>query len=167
MWHKNLIIILFLYLFVLLEGGFLNHFAICGVVPNLVLILLCLAAFFEKPHGYSGIFLAVFSGLFLDIFSKLFFGVSILTMVIIYLLIRELIHILRDTRQKHSIFYFIPIFILCLIMYDFFLILFSYLTDHSVLLSFGGYTLLIKIAYNLVFATAGFMLFKKLPALRL
>lgn len=167
MWYKNLAIILFFYFFILLQSSFLTHFSIQEVVPNLVLILLCLLVFFENPHKYLGIFPAIFAGFFLDIFAKSFFGVSILSMIIIYFLIKELVRILRDTIQQHSIFYFVPIFISCLILYDFFLVLFSYLIDHSISLSFDGYIILIKIFYNLVFAVIGFYLFKKLPALRL
>jgi len=161
MWYKKLVIILFFYFLVLFQNSFLNHFSIEGVVPNFVLILLCLLVFFENPHKYFGIIPAVFAGFFLDIFSKSFFGVSVLTMVVIYFLIKELIHILRDTGQKHSFFYFIPIFILSLIFYDFFLILFSYLIDRSVLFSFSGYVLVVKGVYNLLFAIIGFFLFKK------
>ena len=165
--YKILAIILFFYFLTLLQSSFLNHFSILGIIPNLVLILLCLVGFFEKPHKYLGVFSALAAGFFLDVFSKSFFGISILSMVIVYFFIKELINILRDTVQKYSIFYFIPIFIISVILYDFLFALFSYFSIHSILLTFAGYALLVKIFYNLVFATIGFCLFKKYPALRL
>ena len=158
--YKILILILFFYFLALFQDSFLSHFSVFGTSPNLILILFCLLSFFEGPYKYSNVFLAIAAGFFLDIFSNSFFGVSIFSLIIIYFFIKKTIHILRDISQKYSIAYFIPIFIFCMILYDFFFGLFSYFFNRSTLsLSFfGGYVLSIKVAYNLFFAIIGFYL---------
>ncbi len=156
--YKILILIPFFYLLTLFQNSFLSRFSIFGVSPNLILILVCLLSFFEGPYKYSNVFLALAAGFFLDIFSNSFFGISVFSFTIIYFLIKETIHILRDISQKYSISYFIPIFIFCIILYDFFFGLFSYFFNHSTLSFLEGYILLIKVVYNLFFAIVGFYL---------
>lgn len=175
--YKALILVLFFYFLTLFQNSFLSHFSIYGVVPNFVLILVCLLGFFSvqggpasgggKPHEYFGLFLVLIAGFFLDIFSRLFLGASIFSLIIIYFFIKKTIHILRDIPRKYSIIYFIPIFILSIILYDFLLGFFYYFSNQSEFLFPRVSILLIKITYNLIFAVIGFYLVHKYDAQRI
>lgn len=164
MQYKILILVLFFYLFTLFQNSFLANFSIYGVVPNFVLILVCLLSFFEKPHEYFGLFSVLIAGFFLDIFSSSFLGASILSLIIIYFFIKKTIHLLWDISKKYSIFYFIPIFIFSVILYDFFFGLFFYFSNYSGFLFPRVSILLIRITYNLIFAIIGFYLVHKYDA---
>jgi len=166
MQYKTLILVLFFYLLVLFQNSFLSHFSISGASLNLILISICLFSFFEESHKYSGLFLAIVAGFFLDVFSRSFLGISIFCLIIVYFFIKKTIHILRDIPRKYSIIYFIPIFIICVILYNLFFGTFSYLSNHFTPPFLGGYTLFLNIIYNLIFAVFGFYLFKKYSTLK-
>ncbi len=154
---KILLLIAVFYILVLLQSSFLVHFNIFGVVPNLVLILVCLLSFFEKPNEYRGIFGAVIGGFFLDIFSNSFIGISIIILVVISFFIKKSLHLLKETSKRYPIIYFLPLFIFSLIFYSFSSSVFQF----SFSLSF-----LVEIIYNSVFAFLCFYICKGLYSLR-
>jgi len=153
-----LILIAVFYILTLFQSSFLVHFNISGVVPNLVLILVCLLSFFEKPNQHLGIFGAIIGGFFLDIFSNSFIGISIIVLIIISFFIKKSLHFLKETSERYPIIYFLPLFIFSLIFYDLALVLVSQFN-----LSLG---FLIEIIYNSAFAFLGFYIFKGLYSLR-
>jgi len=97
MFKKVLISIIIFYFLSLLQTSFLVHFSICGIVPNLILIIVILWNFFEKPKNYSGLYIAVIGGFFLDIFSNRFIGfyilISLTLAIIIKLVLRKHVRI--------------------------------------------------------------------------
>ena len=157
---RILLLIALFYILILLQSSFLVHFNISGTAPNLVLILVCLLSFFEKPKEYWGIFGAITGGFFLDIFLNSFIGISIIVLVFISLFIKESLRLLRETYGKHPIIYFLPLFILSLFFYDLLAALFFYFFNSFVFQFNFGLSFLVKIVYNSIFALLGFYLFK-------
>jgi len=155
---KTLLLIAVFYILVLLQSSFLVHFNISGTVLNLILILVCLLSFFEKPNEYQGIFGAVIGGFFLDIFSNSFIGISIITLVVISFFIKKSLHLLKETSKRYPIIYFLPLFLFSLIFYDLFLA-FTFQFNF-------GLNFLIEIIYNSVFAFLGFYICKGIYSLR-
>lgn len=88
MFKKILISIIILYFLVLLQASFFVHFAIWGVFPDLVLILIIIWNVFEKPKNYLGLYIAFIGGFFLDIFSSSFIGYNILILMVLIILIK-------------------------------------------------------------------------------
>lgn len=88
MYKKILISIIIFYFLALLQTSFLVHFSICGIVPNLILIVVILWNFFEKPKNYCGLYSAVIGGFFLDIFSNRFIGFYILILLALAIIIK-------------------------------------------------------------------------------
>ena len=73
---KKIILFIFIfYILTLIQGSFLVHFSVFGLVPNLVLIFVILINLFTPPL-WSGIgfFSSIIGGFFLDIFSSAYFG---------------------------------------------------------------------------------------------
>lgn len=159
--RKILLLIALFYILTLLQSSFLVHFDIVGLTPNLVLILVCLLSFFEKPKEYRGIFGAILGGFFLDIFSNSFIGISIIILVFISLFIKKSLHLLRETYEKHPIIYFLPLFILSLFFYDLLAVLFSYFFNSFVFQFSFGLSFLVELIYNSIFAILGFYIYKK------
>lgn len=164
-----ILVLLFCFLF-LIQTSFLTHFTFLGVSPNLVLILVCLLAFFsltkKESNKYVGIYLTVIAGFLLDIFSKSFFGTSIAALLVIYFLIKYLKKLLKDIPQRYSIIYFAIFLIFSLLIYDFFIGFSSFLTNRFFLYpSISAF--LVKIIYNLIFGVIGFYIFKITVMLKL
>ena len=75
MLQKIIFFIFIFYILALIQGTFLVHFSVFGVVPNLVLILVVLINLFTAPSwSGAGILSAVIGGFFLDVFSSGYFG---------------------------------------------------------------------------------------------
>ena len=158
---KILILIIIFYFLALIQTSFLIHFNILGTVPNLILILVCLLSFFEKPKEYWGIFGALLGGFFLDIFSNSFMGLAIISLLIVSFFIKKSLHFLKETPEKHPFHYFLPLLFFSLIFYDlFFGIIFYFLYLNSFQFNLG-LTTLIKIFYNLSLGFFGFYFYKK------
>lgn len=85
---KLLFFIAFLYFLALLQTSFLVHFPIAGIIPNLILILVIIWNFLEKPTNYFGFLLAFLGGLFSDIFSSRPIGFNILILIGLVILIK-------------------------------------------------------------------------------
>lgn len=108
---KELLLILFICFLVLFQQSFLPHFAVYGIVPNLVLILV----FALNILGHkSGLVLSFVAGLILDIYSGMPLGVSGLFFLIMAILIKKSLRFF----QKLNIFYLIAMFSFCLIFYN-------------------------------------------------
>ncbi len=157
------IFVLLFFIFFLIQTSFLAHFSFLGVSPNLVLILVCLLAFFptkkEGLNKYPEIYLIVIAGFLLDIFSNSFFGTSIAALLVIYFLIKYLKKLLKDIPQRYSIIYFAIFLIFSLLIYDFFIGFSSFLTNRFFLYpSISAF--LVKIIYNLIFGVLGFYTIK-------
>jgi len=111
---KDLLLILLIYFLVLFQQSFLLHFAVYGMIPNLVLVLV----FILNISGHkSGLALSFFAGLILDIYSGMPLGVSGLLFLIMAILIKKSLKFF----QKLNIFYLIAMFSFCLILYNFLL----------------------------------------------
>jgi rod shape-determining protein MreD len=126
------------------------------VQPNLILILFLILAIFEKEEssGLSGVFAG---GFLLDIFSNLILGVSCLTFLLIYFLIKIILNNLREI----NLYTFSILIILGTLFFELLLLLnsliFSKILHSSNFLQFNlGYSLLFKMIYNLIFGTVGF-----------
>ena len=91
MFKKITFFIVFLYFLTLIQGTFLVHFPILGIVPNLVLITAIFVNLIEKPENRLGLVTALISGFYLDVFSfghNWFFGFYMLIFLIISLFIK-------------------------------------------------------------------------------
>lgn len=154
-----LIIAAFLFFFIL-QNSFFSHFIILGVTPNLILISLCILAFFENPHSYKYLAFAIFAGFLLDIFSSAVFGYYIVASLIVYLLIKKALLVLTDAPKGYQIVYFLVIFSLASIVFYLMPFIFYSRAGNQV---FIWYTLPIQFLYNIIFAVPGFYLAKLLP----
>lgn len=88
MFKKVLISIIVLYFLVLFQTSFLVHFALWGVVPNLIILLVIILNIYEKEDNYLGVYNAIIGGFFLDIFSNRIIGFNILVLVILAVLLK-------------------------------------------------------------------------------
>lgn len=168
--YKIIILVLLFCFFILLQNSFFIHLSIYGAVPNFVLILVCLVSFFSY-HGntkldknyyekYDDIFLIIIAGFLTDIFSSSFFGASALYFLIIYFFIMGSVNLLRNVSEDYRIVYFVPIFIISLILYNFLSQILPYFRDSADFSFFSSVPfLLISVFYNLVFAVIGFYIF--------
>ena len=164
---KLLILIVLFSFFAILQNSFFTYFSVMGSSVNLVFILFFILIFFynrsadEKESDSYIILLAVVAGFFLDLFLPIYFGVSIISLLIIYIIEKFITHLMVQNREKNLIFYFICMFSLSFIVYQILLyISLKLLGVHFLGLSFSVHTLGYLI-YNLCFACIGFYLYKK------
>jgi cell shape-determining protein MreD len=171
MQYKIIFFILLFYFLVLLQNSFFAHFSIYGIVPNLVLMLVCLISFSfsqkstksykDNYNKYAVISLIIVAGLISDLFSPLFFGISAFSFLAIYFFIRKCVDILRNVSAEWQIVYFLPIFIISLIFYDFIISLFFYFSGLPGFYLFADARLLLaSILYNSVLAIIVFYIFR-------
>lgn len=152
MWLRLLILFLLFGFLGISQTSFLAHFDIMGATLNIVFILFFLVVFFEDSQKYiQGIFSAITAGFFLDIISSSYFGGAIVLLLIITFIMKHLLSLLKKTKDKHPVVYFVPLFILSLFIFNL-----------PLIISHLGWVFLIEIFYNLVFALFGFYLFKTL-----
>lgn len=160
MWFKYPLIILLIFIFALLQNSFLQYFSIMGATPNFVFIIFFILIFFEiQKRSNAGFFIAIVAGLLLDMFLPIYFGVSIITLLIIYFLEKELMHFLKDNKDQYPIKYFLFSFVLFLLMYSVFLYFFSTFLSFPF---YFGWNVLVSVGYSIIFAWAGFHIYKKL-----
>ena len=153
-WPNYIVIFIVLFIASLLQVSFFPYFAILGSVPNLVLVVFFLVIFFEPQQFYmQGSFTAIVAGLFLDIFLPSQFGVSIVSLLGIYLLNKLMHYLLREGKDAYAIFYFIGTFAVSFILYEILLYIFSlfFPFEHSSLLIW-----VISLPYSLAFVCIGF-----------
>ena len=162
--RRFLFLIIVFYLLALIQSSFLIHFSLFGVIPNFILILVCLLSFFSFSGGNRdekiSLYSAFLGGFLLDIFSSSFLGLSIIVLLIISILIKKSLRVLREQTELYSIIYFILLFITSLIFYDLFLSIAFYWL-YSAPLQFNLWIILTKMIYNLIFALPAFFIFKK------
>ncbi|MFC1789854.1 rod shape-determining protein MreD [Patescibacteria group bacterium] len=88
MLKKSILLSLICYILVLLQTGFMPHFSFFGLTLNLILIIVILINFLEKPENKSGLMTAFFGGIFLDVFSTNFIGFYVVICLIIALFLK-------------------------------------------------------------------------------
>jgi len=154
MWLKILFTTLLFYLLTLIQNSFFVHFNILGVVPNFIFILFFILVFFSSHKGlysWEDLFYSIIAGFFIDIFTYSHFGISFVLLSIIAVIAKKLLSSLRQRKDKHSIVYFVPLFLIFLTIYD--VLSISYWNI--------DWALLIKIIYSCIFAVIGFYIYKK------
>jgi len=146
---KHLIIFILFYFFAVLQNSFFVHFNLFGAVPNLVFILFCLVVFYEDKKSYIQLIAySILAGLLLDFYLQTYFGTSIVLLLVLGFCIKKSTLMLQERRDdKFPIIYFLPLFIVSLMVYD------------LAVGSTGG--LIAKIIYNLVAGAVAFYLYKK------
>ena len=163
MWQKALFLIFLFYLFSLLQSSFFPYFNILGSVPNLVFILFFSIVFFDKKDRiYPTIIWAIIAGIFLDIFSYTRLGPSILSLVIVGFLLKKTQSALRRQEDNHPFVYFLPLFLVSFILYEFLLSAYMRFFDPSHYWMSFGLSTVGGIIYNLLFASLVFLVFKKI-----
>lgn len=126
---------------------------------NLVLVLVCLLAFFEEPKRYNYIYLVVFAGVLSDVFSGSFFGVSVVSLLIVYFFLKEIIRFFLNIPKKHFVVYFIVSFISSAVVYEISFRTLSLVFNQSSFF-YCIRCLILGLLYNLLFALLGFLIFK-------
>lgn len=150
---KFLILFFIFYFLVLFQTTFLVHFDIKEQVPNLILILLFLMAFYFYPTEMQSEY--ILAGFFLDIFSNYFFGVSIILLLLNGFLITKFLKHFKKT----NILVFMFLFLIFQFFYYFPLNVFAYLLKQSNFLIKWN-LFLIQILYNFVFGIMAFLFAK-------
>lgn len=166
MWQKTLVIIFLFYLFALLQNSFFVHFNLFGAVPNLVFILFFLLVFFENdprgaPRNYQIIFLAATAGIFLDVFSYTYIGPSIALLIIIGFLLKNTQTLLKNKEDNNPFIYFLPLFIVFLLVYNLSLGLYLYFLDPNKIMPVFGIGIIFLAIYNTIIASVFFYIYKK------
>jgi rod shape-determining protein MreD len=158
MWLKLLLITLVFFLVACVQNSFLPHTTIMGVAPNIIFILFFVLVFFEKKDAYyRGFFLAIIAGFISDLFLSSYFGASIISFLATYLAIKTMLYFLKERQEKYLLVYSIPMFLLCLAIYNsllYALVHFPYIkvtVDKNIL---------IELLYNTVVALVVFFLAK-------
>lgn len=160
-WLKYLIITLLFFLFAIVQNSFLPYFSIFASVPNLVFILFFILIFFEARHEYNfGFWVAIIAGFLLDVFLASHLGTSIVFLLIIYFLEKIIVHFLKERQDGFSIFYFMPLFLICLLFYDILWYAFSVVFALSISFTLDV-TILFNLIYNTGIACLGFYIYKK------
>ena len=164
MFFKYPITIFIFFILALFQNSFLPFFNVMGVVPNLIFILFFILTFFGKSNEYNkGFFTAIVAGFFLDLFLPFYFGLSIISLLIVYFLIKIIIYFLRDLpaqtgrQDKYLIFYFLSIFLFSFLVYN---VLSSLLFNSFYLKLDFNKTIFVSFLYNLIFACFGFYIYK-------
>lgn len=114
---KYLVYILAILVLLALDVGLFGQLRVFGAAPNLLFILVVLAALEKKDYDFF--FLAFFSGLFLDFYSGLFVGSYALGLVLLAFGLNFLVQnfIVADVGWK----YFWAIILVSLVLIDVFI----------------------------------------------
>lgn len=156
------VIILLFYFFALLQNSFLVHFSFFGAVPNLVFILFFLLAFFEKKHSNLYIiFLAITAGFCMDILFYSYMGPSIITLLILGFLMKKVQLSLKNSNDEYPFVYFAPLFIFCLLFFDFVLNLYNYYFESALFLININLVYTLSTFCNIFVAFLFFYLYKR------
>ena len=166
---KKLLVIIFLfYFFALLQNSFLIHFDLFGAVPNLVFILFFLLVFFEKKdkagqsyNNYMVLSIAIIAGTFSDIFSYIYLGISIIILIIIGITLKNIQLSLMNTEENYPFVYFLPLFIVSFLVYNFALDLYIFAEEPTKIITFFSVGTIILLIYNLFIASVLFFIYKK------
>ena len=163
MWIKYLIIFILFYILAILQNTFFVHFSLLGSIPNLVFAFFVVLTFFEqKSNHYQIIFYAISAGLFLDFFSYTYFGVSVVLLLFTGFFIKKAQSLLQEKRgNKFPLSYFLPLFLVSIIVYDLFLKVFLNKFGLNQVFLIFSWSYLAEIVYNLLFAFIIFSFYKK------
>ncbi|MBX4201219.1 hypothetical protein KW786_03830 [Candidatus Parcubacteria bacterium] len=160
MWLKYPLIVSIFFIAFILQMGFFSHFAVLGVVPNLVFAIFFLIIFFEEPYAYGGgILAAVVGGFLLDATGPLYFGPAIGTLLCIYAVTKTIKNFLREQQHSYLLFYFIPLFLISLIFYRAVFSALQFLPDISLIFSVS---IIAEAVYSLGFVLIGFFIYEGL-----
>ncbi len=119
MWTKLSVVTLIFFLLTLIQNTFLTHISLLGVAPNVVFTLFFTVVFFQKfDEHYLDIFFAIIVGFFIDIYSISFFGPGIVSLVLVYVVIKTAIYFIKEGMGSYMLLYFLPLFLVCLIFYQ-------------------------------------------------
>lgn len=152
-----LITALLFLIFALIQAVFLPFFGIMGQIPNLVFILFYLIVFFDEKK--EGFFWAIFAGFLLDVFIPSYFGISIASLLIIYLIQKASRYFLKDIKGKYFILNFVALFSVNFIIYNIFIYIASMIFAFEFTI---GLSFIISLMYNIVFLLPGFYIYKLL-----
>jgi len=156
MFLKHTIIFLLFFILALLQTSFLPYFSIMGSILNIVFILFFILIFFGENE--EEFFIPITAGFFLDTFLTSYFGISIISLLAVYIFQKFITHFFKISRNDYFIFYFIVLFLINFILYNVVLYLFSIITHFKFDL---GWNVIIGLIYNLTFACVGFYIYKK------
>ena len=126
---------------------------------NLIFVLFFVLVFFEeKNQYYRGIFLSLLAGTILDIFSPYSFGYSILSLLIIYGIIKIMMHFITQTKYVYLLLRFMLVFTGTFFFYNELM----HILAHLPRISFtADITMLTRLCINLIFATIAFFIYIK------
>jgi rod shape-determining protein MreD len=162
MWKKILITTLLFCFFALLQDSFFTHFILFGAVPNLVFALFFTFAFFAKKiDSHEIISLAIIAGFFLDIFSYTFIGPSIFSLIIVGILLKKIQSALTTRDETYPFSYFLPLFIIFLLLNDLLIGLYAHFVDANKLVMSYDKTIISYAIYSSIFASIFFLIYKK------
>jgi len=164
--YKYILLVVVFYFISLIQNSFLAHFGILGVVPNFLLVLVCLFTFLDSAHSRLGVVSAISAGVFLDFLGSSFLGISVLAMISIYFFVRKTLVYLVDFPKEYSILYFIPIIIFATVFYGLIINFLNFLFSWSISLSFNGWAILFEILLNMTLGVIGFYIFKVIGRLK-
>lgn len=118
MWFKYPIFIIALILAAIVQSSFWPYLAIAKTVPNLIFIVFFIIIFFEKNSEYMlGFFMALLAGFLLDIILSLNFGISIASLLVIYIVYKIVSRFLKEAQGKSLTLYFAGMFSVAFLVY--------------------------------------------------
>ncbi|OGZ83822.1 MAG: hypothetical protein A2599_03015 [Candidatus Staskawiczbacteria bacterium RIFOXYD1_FULL_39_28] len=147
MWLKYITTIISFYFFAILQNSFFTQFSFFGAIPDLIFVLFFTFIFFtENKNFYEIVFYYLLAGIFAYIFSDVNFTISLILFLIIASLTKKAQEILKSRQDdNYPLIYFLPLFFVALIVYDFLL----------------GAVSLAGMIYNLTIAVIIFFIYKK------
>lgn len=160
MWQKFLIATILFYIFAILQNSFIAHFSFLGAMPNLLFVLFFLLIFFEGKNKTYAVFVSILAGLFLDIFSYNYLGPSIILLLVINFLLKKTKLMLRNTEEKYPFVYFLPLFVIYLLIYDLFVALYVYFIDSKGIITQTGLQEVFSVIYSTMVAFIFFYVYK-------
>ena len=167
MWKKILAIIFLFFIFAFLQISFFAYFSPFGMVPNLVFVFFFVLVFFSnKPKPVTNdffiVFLAFLGGLVLDIFSYRKLGISIALLALIGFSMRKTQSSLKVSGDNHPISYFWTLFLVYFVIYEALMDVYLYFFEPAYSVFNFNWLFIANLAYNLLFALLGFLVYKKL-----
>jgi len=152
----------------LVQANFLSHLTVMGIAPDLVFVIFFTLIFFEPSSHkastghrksnryYEGVFYTVAAGLILDLYSVQPFGMALASLLAIYIITKISSYFLKENRHQFPVFYFVPVFLLALVLYTG---IFELLTNFRYATFFVDKSTTISGLYNAGFALAAFYLY--------
>jgi len=155
---KNVIISMLFLMLTLVQVSFLPHVRVMDTIPNIVFIAFFIIALLERQNEYYAVVWALLAGFMLDVFSSFYFGASMISLLIVYIFLKYMMYFLKEMPGKYLFVYFIPVFLLCQVLYGslmYVFINFPHITPHINQSIFAG------LVYNLALALIIFYAYKQ------